>query len=216
MGSILDILTDKRVVDKESMRLEDEISGRNVTEEMTKKKYKHEERKMRIKYEKSIVNMKQNSNILDAKTTDEETVSKALLDKKLDMERTKLETDEQLEVLKETARNQRDDLIKLRVRNSELDSKTEMLKIEDEQLVDGNAKLKKSNEDLEKENLDLKKKIHETIQRIEVNNLLKDIDIEDLQLVAKQNKQMNVNIENLITKWNFINSKQLAENEGDK
>jgi hypothetical protein len=40
------------------MRLDDEISGRNVTEEMTKKRYKHEERKMRIKYEKSIVNMK--------------------------------------------------------------------------------------------------------------------------------------------------------------
>lgn len=55
-----------------------------------------------------------------------------------------------------------------------------MLKIEDEQLTDSNAKLKKHNEDLEKENLELKRKIHETIQRIEVNNLLKDIDIEDL------------------------------------
>lgn len=105
MGSINDILIDKRVVDKESMRLDDEISGRNVTEEMTKKKYKHEERKMRIKYEKSIVNMKQNSNILDAKTTDEETVSKDLLDKKLEMERILLETQEGLAVLQETAKN---------------------------------------------------------------------------------------------------------------
>lgn len=84
------------------MRLDDEISGRNVTEEMTKKRYKHEERKMRIKYEKSIVNMKQNSNILDAKTTEEETVSKDLLDKKLEMERALLENNEGLEVLQET------------------------------------------------------------------------------------------------------------------
>jgi hypothetical protein len=40
------------------MELQDRISGRNVTDEMTKKKYKNEERKMRIKYEKSIVNLK--------------------------------------------------------------------------------------------------------------------------------------------------------------
>lgn len=58
MDSIFDILKDKRLVDKEAMRLDDEISGRNLTEHDTKAKYKHEERKMRIKYEKNIVNMK--------------------------------------------------------------------------------------------------------------------------------------------------------------
>jgi hypothetical protein len=51
-------LKDKRKVDKYNMELQDRISGKNVTDEMNKRKYKNEERKMRIKYEKSIVNLK--------------------------------------------------------------------------------------------------------------------------------------------------------------
>ena len=37
-AAIEDILRDKRRVDKYNMELEDKISGRNVTEEMTKRK----------------------------------------------------------------------------------------------------------------------------------------------------------------------------------
>ncbi len=40
------------------MELQDKISGRNVTDEMQKKKYRNEERKMRIQYEKKIVNLR--------------------------------------------------------------------------------------------------------------------------------------------------------------
>jgi len=36
---------------------------------------------------------------------------------------------------------------------------------------------------------------------------LKEIDIEEMQLLANNNKHMNVAMENLITKWNFIVSK---------
>ena len=45
-SSIADILKDKRKIDKYNMELEDKISGRNVTDEMTKKRHKNEERKM--------------------------------------------------------------------------------------------------------------------------------------------------------------------------
>lgn len=68
------------------MELQDRISGRNVTDEMTKKKYKNEERKMRIKYEKSIVNLKQQGLILDSKTGFEESQSKDVLEQKLKLE----------------------------------------------------------------------------------------------------------------------------------
>lgn len=50
----------------------------------------------------------------------------------------------------------------------------------------------------------MKQKIAMTIQKIDINNLLKEIDIEELQMQAKNNKQMNFALENLITKWNFI------------
>ena len=44
-------MTEKRKIDKYNMELEEEISGRNVTDEKQKQRYKDEERKMRIKYE---------------------------------------------------------------------------------------------------------------------------------------------------------------------
>ena len=82
LSAIFDLLKDKRKVDKHNMELEDAISGKNVTEEMTKKKYKNEERKMRIGYEKTIVNLSQSALILDDQTTNEESISKVVLDEK--------------------------------------------------------------------------------------------------------------------------------------
>lgn len=79
-----------------------------------------------------------------------------------------------------------------------------MLDVESKQLEDSNKKLLTDNDLLEKENAELKKKIAMTIQKIDINNLLKDIDIEELQLLAKNNKQMNFTLENMMTKWNFI------------
>ena len=79
-----------------------------------------------------------------------------------------------------------------------------MLQVEEKQLIDGNNKLLEANKALEEENAALKKKIAFTIQKIDINNLLKDIDIDELKLVANNNKNMSTAIQNLITKWNFI------------
>ena len=77
-ATLADILKDKRRIDKYNMELEDKIAGRNMTEEMTKRKHKNEERKMRIQYEKNVDNLKTNGVILMEKTADEETKSKSL------------------------------------------------------------------------------------------------------------------------------------------
>jgi len=79
-----------------------------------------------------------------------------------------------------------------------------MLDVEQEQLAVNNSRLIEENTELEQENLELKRKIAGTIQKIDINNLLKEIDVEELQLQAKNNKQMNFTMENLITKWNVI------------
>ena len=104
----------------------------------------------------------------------------------------------------------REDIVKQRVKNSQLESQTKMLDVESNQLTESNTKLLSNNELLEKENTDLKKKIALTIQKIDINNLLKDIDIEEMQLLAKNNKQMNFTLENMMTKWNCIT--QINEN----
>jgi hypothetical protein len=71
-AAIEDILRDKRRVDKYNMELEDKISGRNVTEEMTKRKTKNAERRQRIKLQKNLDNLRQIGVILMDKTSNEE------------------------------------------------------------------------------------------------------------------------------------------------
>ena len=95
-ATLADILKDKRRIDKYNMELEDKIAGRNMTEEMTKRKHKNEERKMRIQYEKNVDNLKTNGVILMEKTADEETKSKDILDKKLKLEQDLLDLKEDL------------------------------------------------------------------------------------------------------------------------
>ena len=49
-----------------------------------------------------------------------------------------LDLNEDFDVLYQKQNNNREDLIKLNVRNSQLDSQTKMLESEDEQLIDDN------------------------------------------------------------------------------
>jgi len=167
-------------------------------------KHKEEERKMRIKYEKNVASLKSQGVILMEKIANEEAKSKDVLDEKLKLEQELLDLKEDLGKLTEQHAHNRDELIKLRVKNSTLDSQNALLADEEKQLKEENEKLIAENASMEKDNADLKNKIAMTIQRIDINNLLKEIDIEEMQLLAKNNKTMNFAMENLLTKWNFI------------
>ena len=80
----------------------------------------------------------------------------------------------------------------------------QMLTIEENQLQEQNSKLLKDNEELNNENMDMENKIKILIQRIKVHNLLKDIDIEEMKLLARNNKEMKRAFEDMITKWEAI------------
>ena len=166
---------------------------------------------MRIQYEKNVDNLKTNGVILMEKTAEEEKKSKDILEKKFKLEQQLLELKEDLGTLSDTHVKNRDDIIKQRVKNSQLDSQNKMLDVEQKQLTTNNARLVEENTDLQKENAELQKKIANTIQKIDINNLLKEIDVEELKMQAKNNKQMNFTIENLITKWNVIVDKSQAQ-----
>jgi|LakMenEpi03Aug12_release.lakeMendotaPanAssembly.Ray.scaffolds.fasta_scaffold669485_1 hypothetical protein len=130
-AAIEDILRDKRRVDKYNMELEDKISGRNVTEEMTKRKQKNAERRQRIKLQKNLDNLRQMGVILMDKTSNEESKSKEVLDEKLKLEQELNDLREDLQIRGQKMQLNRDDLIKLRVLNSQLDSQTAMLTVEE-------------------------------------------------------------------------------------
>ena len=145
------------------MELEDKISGRNVTDEMTKKKHKNEERKMRIKYEHSVNYLKSQGEILMDKISFEETKSKDVLDEKLKLEQELIDMKEDMAKEFEKDHENRENLIKLRVKNSQLETQ-DLDQIEEEKtLVKENEELLQENTDAEKLNIDLKRKITETI-----------------------------------------------------
>lgn len=62
----------------------------------------------------------------------------------------------------------------------------------------------KQNKEFEIENEQLNKEIQVTIQKIDINALLKEIDIEEMRILAQNNKMMNSALHNLIGKWEQI------------
>ena len=81
-----------------------------------------------------------------------------------------------------------------------------MLKIESEQLEKDNTNLLEENKNMEEKNAKLDKQVKVILNKIEVNNLLKEIDIEELKLIAKNNKEMNTSLEKMMIKLNSTNS----------
>ena len=121
-GAINDLLKDKRKIDKYNEELELKISGKNMTQLMIQQRHKNEERKMRIKYEKSVDTLKKTGVHLVDKGGDEETKSKDVLDEKLKLEQELLDLNNELDVQLKKNNANRDNLIKLRVKESQLDT----------------------------------------------------------------------------------------------
>jgi hypothetical protein len=98
----------------------------------------------------------------------------------------------------------RQEIIKLNIRSSQLTAAEEKNLVEYERIRKENEFYIKKNEEFEKENVELNKEIQETIQKIDINTLLKEVDMEDMKLLAQNNKMMNSALHNLISKWEQI------------
>jgi len=55
---------------------------------------------------------------------------------------------------------------------------------------------------MEAKNAKLDKQVKVILNKIEVNNLLKEIDIEELKLIAQNNKNMNTSLDKMMIKLN--------------
>ena len=50
-----------------------------------------------------------------------------------------------------------------------------------------------------------------TLQKIEINTLLKEVDIEDLRQQAKTNAMVNKNLQSMIERWQKFEDQEKAE-----
>ena len=80
----------------------------------------------------------------------------------------------------------------------------EKSKVEVLTLLEENDFYKKKNDEFEAENEQLNKEIFAYIQKIDIKTLLKEVDIEDLRLLAQNNKMMTSALHQMLTKWETI------------
>ena len=62
---------------------------------------------------------------------------------------------------------------------------------------------------LHEENQEFREMLEELKKKVEINEQLKGIDIEELKMLAKSNLVMNNNINDLISKWEALQDKKV-------
>lgn len=147
---------------------------------------------------------KENAEVMLEQLKDEEQRAKVMLD-------AKISNDQEMEILTEDAADMaarrkanRDNLIKLRIKLSQLQTEKATKSEEYEKLQKENEDFIKSNEEFREKNEKLDAGIKMLIQRIDLNALLKEIDVEELSLMANNNAVMNKTMMQLLNKWEAI------------
>lgn len=198
---ILEILTEKRVVDKENMELEFKRQGKGETEADQKHKQLEAELEQAMRLRRQNEVMKESAEHMSTLLADEEKRAKDLLDQKITVDQTMELKTEDAEKMAAHRRNQRQELIDKKLRLSMLESANRQLTEEDKVLAKSNAELLKENDEIEKKNEELTKEINLLIQRIDVSTLLKQIDLEEMRMLANNNTQMSMAFQGVLNQW---------------
>lgn len=89
----------------------------------------------------------------------------------------------------------------------DLDQVTKEKAIKLKYLEEENAKLFEMNEKLDEDIKESNIKMEEAMQRLKLNEMLKDVDISELKMLAQNNNLVNENINQLMSKWDKVYSK---------
>ena len=126
----------------------------------------------------------------------------------------KINNEQEMEIVEEDAAamarsraDNKEHLIRAQIRQSQLKKANERVDADLEQKTEENGALIKSNEDLEAENEKLDTQIKELVQRVDLNTLLREVDLQDLALQAQNNQTMNVGFMTMLQKWEHINNR---------
>ena len=139
-----------------------------------------------------------------ARLGEEENKAKDMLDEKIKLQQNLMQLTEDLNDARALAARHREEIIKLQIKFSQLQTLEEKSKVEVLSLLEENDFYKKKNDEFEAENEQLNKEIFAYIQKIDINTLLKEVDIEDLRLLAQNNKMMTSALHQMLTKWETI------------
>lgn len=180
------------------------IDGKGVSEAEAKARQVDAEKEQIKKIENSVKFEQEKANHLMDRIKEEESKAQDMLNKKIELQNNMAIVNDDLEKEQELCTKNREELIKLQIKKSQLEKQEERLEVELDKVAKENDAFHLKNDELEKENKKLEAEILATIQRIDINSLLKEIDVEDMRLLAQNNQLMNKALNGLINKWGEI------------
>ena len=193
---------------EENNRLNKEMDDLSkMNEERMKIAIKDSEDQKKVELKNSSNNAEKKMELLLTKYKDAEANARALLE-----EKNKLL--QELALL--DANIKEEEIIFGEVKNELVETKTNINQTEDfinnnkdilVQLIAENEKLRQENDELEQNIKKTRIDIEEIQQKIELNAMLKDIDINELKVLSQNNAIVNNNINNLLSKWDKVHSK---------
>ena len=201
----------------ENEKLNEILDGLSkLNEEKLKEKVKESEERQALVIKNQIANAELKMGLLLAKYKEKEAETRNLFEEKNALVQKNAQ-------LKETIDSEidQDEQIKMEI----IDVKNNINQLEDlisdsnnklETLVDENNQFKMENEKYESDIKNLKIKIEEIQQKIELNTMLKDIDVNELKMLSQNNAIVNNNINNLISKWDKVHAKLEEIEKKDK
>jgi hypothetical protein len=207
----------KRVHEKENKKLMEELENlSNINDEALKQIVKENERKkiVSIQHEISLYDLKMN--YLLEQFSKEENRAKNFLDEKISIFKELTQLNEDREILQNRDREFRQEKIDVKDSIDQLESLIEENTIITLNLLTSeNEKLRKLSEKNESEIKSLLTKTDELQQRIELNSVLKDVDINELKMLSQNNSIVNHSYNSLMSKWDKIHTKlQEIEEKG--
>jgi len=206
----------KKIHEKENKKLNDELDGViKLNEEILKQKVKENEKNQSIIIKNSIANNELKMGVLLTKYKEEEADAKELLEEKNSIAQKIISLNEIIESQLSEEFKSKQEIIHILNAIDEIETYIEDNQSLCNSLIIENEKLKHNADRNEKDIENLNKKIEELQQKIELNTILKDIDINELKMLSQNNALVNSSINNLITKWDKVQSKlhEIEENQ---
>ena len=197
---------DKHIEENNKLNIELDESSQ-LDDEKLKAKIKEFECKQSIVLKNQVKNAEFKMDLLLAKFKDSEAKARDLLEEKNKLASQLAELEETYKINFDNKENIRHDVVdtKTRIDQSKffIDDNTDILS----ELITENDKLREENVELENNIKITAAKIDETIQKIELNSMLKDVDINELKVLSQNNALVNNNINSILSKWDKVHSK---------
>jgi hypothetical protein len=205
---LLDEELTKTIYEKEHTKLNEELDGLiKVNEETLRQKVKENEKNQSILIKNSISNNELKMSLILNKFKKEEAHARNLLEEKNGLLQKIVALNEVIESQSVKENDIKRDIIEVTNQIHGLSLNIEENKLSLASLQQENELYSSSAIKAETDIKLLKKKIEEMQQKIELNTILKDIDVNELKVLSQNNAMVNNSINSLISKWDKVQTK---------